>query len=61
MQHVQVFHVGSPNPTVLPNADFYCDPSGDLTVSRGDDTVAQFPAGKWSAVIKTDVPATTTR
>jgi hypothetical protein len=64
MQHVQVFHVGSSSPTVVPDADFYCDPQGDLTVSRRDDTVARFPAGKWSAVIKMDVPAsmvTTTR
>lgn len=63
MQNVQVFHVGSPSPMTVPDADFRTEGDGGdqfLIVHRGPEVLAQFPAGKWSAVIKIDAPATVT-
>lgn len=63
MQNVQVFHVGqgSPRPTVIRDAEFRTEGEGDLIIHRGPDLVAQFPAGKWSAVVKMDAPTQETR
>lgn len=63
MQDVQVFHVGMQLPTIIPNADFRTEGDGgdqSLIVNRGAEILAQFPAGKWSAVIKMDAPEVTT-
>lgn len=57
MQNVQVFHVGSSSPMTVPNADFRTEGDGGdqhLVVYRDDKIIAQFPAGKWSAVVKID-------
>lgn len=59
MHNVQVFHVGSQTPTIIHDADFYTEGRGgdqSLVVNREDEILAQFPAGKWSAVVKIDVP-----
>lgn len=64
MQNVQVFHVGSSSPMVIPNADFRTEGDGGdqcLIVHRGSELLAQFPAAKWSAVVKMDAPETVTR
>lgn len=64
MQNVQVFHIGMGVPTVITNADFRTEGDGgdqSLIVNRGKEILAQFPAGKWSAVIKMDAPETVTR
>ena len=60
MQNVQVFHVGSSTPMLIPDADFRTEGDGGdqhLVVHRGGEVVAQFPATKWSAVLKLEAPA----
>jgi hypothetical protein len=62
MNNVTVYHVGSPTPMVIPNADFRTEGGGGdlLVIVRGTEVVARFPAGKWSAVAKTAAPASST-
>lgn len=50
--NVHVYHVGSPHPTILADADFHTEGEGDLIVNRDAEMLAKFPHGKWSAAIK---------
>jgi hypothetical protein len=61
LMDVRVYHVGSSNPAVVPDADFHTEGDGDLIVSHGAEVIARFPAGKWSAAIKWPTPAAETR
>lgn len=53
--NVHVYHVGSPNPAVIENADFRTYDEGGsqhLIVHRGGEILAIFAETKWSAAVK---------